>query len=91
MVFITVYDDDDLDDANCDLGLAEGEVLDVMCYGLLFVSILVPVLVVDGLVADGLIFPVLQRLLEHWSLAWQKLPLGQSQMELGQCLLRGWP
>ena len=26
LVSTTVYDDDDLDDADCDLGLAEGEV-----------------------------------------------------------------
>ena len=58
MVFTTVCDDDDLDDADydADLGLAEDEVLDVVCCGLLFVSVLVPVLVADGLVANGLIF-----------------------------------
>ena len=56
MVFGTVYDDDDLDDADCDSGLAEGEFLDVARCGLLVVSVLGPVLVVDGLMADGLIF-----------------------------------
>ena len=49
MVYTTVYDDDDLDDADCDLGLAEGEVLDVVCCVLLAVSVLVPVLVFGGL------------------------------------------
>ena len=57
MVSATVYGDDDLDDADCDLGLAEIEVLDVVCCGLLAVSILFQVLVVDGLVADGLTLP----------------------------------
>ena len=53
LVSTTVYDDDDLDDADCDLGLAEGEVLDVVCCVLLAVSVLVPVLVFDGLVVDA--------------------------------------
>ena len=38
------------------LGLNEGEVLDVVCSVLLVVSVLVSVLVFDGLVADGLMF-----------------------------------
>ena len=46
------------DDADCDLGLVEGEVFHVVCCVLLTVSILVPVLVVDGLVVDGLIFSI---------------------------------
>ena len=50
MVSTTVYGDDDLDDTDCDLGLAEGEVLDVVCCGLLTVSVLVPVLVADSLI-----------------------------------------
>ena len=45
-----------MDDADCDLGLAEGEVFDVFCCVLLAVSVSVPVLLVDGLVVDGLIF-----------------------------------
>ena len=49
-------DDDDLDDTDCDLGLAEGEVLDAVCCVLLAVSVLVPVLVFDGLAVDGLVF-----------------------------------
>ena len=53
LVSAIVYDDDNLDDADCDLGLAEGEVLHVVCCVLLAVSVL-----------------------EHWSLAWQKLPFG---------------
>ena len=44
MVSTTVYGDDDLDDADCDSGLAEGEVMDVVCCGLLAVSVLVRVL-----------------------------------------------
>ena len=56
MVSTAVYDDDDLGDADCDLSLAEGEVLDAVCCVLLAVSVLVPFLVVDGLVVDGLIF-----------------------------------
>ena len=44
------FDDDDLDDVNCDLGLAEGEVLDAVCCVLLAFSLLVPVLAFDGLV-----------------------------------------
>ena len=56
MVSTTVYDDDNLDDVYCDLGLAEGEVLDVVCCVFLAVYVLVPVLVFDGLVVDGLIF-----------------------------------
>ena len=57
MFSTTAYDDDDdLDDADCDLGLAEDEVLDVVCCVLLAVSVLVPVLVFDGLVVDGLMF-----------------------------------
>ena len=53
MVSTTVNDDDDLDDANCDLGLAEGEVLDVVCCVLLAVSALVLVLVVVGFVVEA--------------------------------------
>ena len=56
LISTTDYDNDDLDDANCDLGLAEGEVLDVVCCVLLAVSVLVPVSVFDGLVLDGLMF-----------------------------------
>ena len=56
MVSTTVCDNDDLDDADCNLGLAEGEVLDVVCCVLLAVSVLVPGLVFDGLVVDGLMF-----------------------------------
>ena len=56
MVSTTVYDNDDLDDANCDLGLAEGGILHVVCCVLLAVSVLVPVLVFDGLVGEGLMF-----------------------------------
>ena len=56
MVSTTVYNDDDLDDADCDLGLVEGEVLDVVCCVLLAVSVLVPVLAFDDLVIDGLMF-----------------------------------
>ena len=56
LVSTTVYDDADLDDADYDSGLAEGEVLDVVCCVLLAVSVLVPVLVFDGLVVDGLMF-----------------------------------
>ena len=52
----TVYDNDDLDVADCDLGFAEGGVLDVVCCVLLAVSVLVPVLVVCALVVDGFIF-----------------------------------
>ena len=48
-VFPTVYGDDDLDDADWGLGLAVGEVLDVVCCGLSTVCVLVPVLVADGL------------------------------------------
>ena len=49
MVSTIVYDDDDdLDVADCDLGLSEGEVLDVVCFVLLAVSVVVPVLVFDG-------------------------------------------
>ena len=55
MVSTTAYGDDDLDDADCDLGFTEGEVLDLTSCALLAVSVLVPVLVVDGLVVDGLI------------------------------------
>ena len=73
LVSATVYYDDDLDDADCDLRLAEGKVLDVVCCVLLAVSVLVPVLVFDGLAVDGLMF---SSTVEHWSLAWQKLPLG---------------
>ena len=56
MVSTTVYDDDDLDGADCDLGLAEDEILDVVCCVLLAVSVVVPVSVFDGLVVDGLMF-----------------------------------
>ena len=56
MVSSTVYDDDDLDDADCDLSLAEGEVLDVVCCVSLAFSVFVPVLVFDGLVVDRLMF-----------------------------------
>ena len=55
-VSTTVHHDDDLDDADCDLGLAEGEVLDVVCCVLLAVGGLVPVLVFDGWVVDVLMF-----------------------------------
>ena len=50
MVSTTVYDDNNLDDADYDLGLPDGEVLDIVCCVLLVVSVLVPVLVVDGLI-----------------------------------------
>ena len=53
MVSTTVYDDDDFDDADCDSGLAEGEVLDAVCCVLLAVSVLVPVLVFDGLMVSS--------------------------------------
>ena len=43
-------------DADRDFRLAEGEILDVVCCGLLAANVLVRVLVVDGLMADGLIF-----------------------------------
>ena len=56
MVSTTVYDDDDLDNVYCDLGLAEGEVLDVVFCVFSAVCVLVPVLVFDGLVVDCSIF-----------------------------------
>ena len=49
MVSTMVYGDDDLDDADCSLGLAVGEVLDVVCCGLLTVCVLVPAIAVDSL------------------------------------------
>ena len=84
MVSTTIYGDDDLDDADCDLSLAEGEVLDILCCGFLAVSVLVPVLV-DGLVADGLIFSSTVEALEHWTLTWQELllPLGKTKWSWG--------
>ena len=36
-VCLSAYDDDDLDDAGSDLGLVDGEVLDVVCCVLLAV------------------------------------------------------
>ena len=58
-------------DADRDLGFAEGGVLDVVCCVLLAVSVLVPVLVADGLVVDGLIFSSTVE-------AFGELPMGQS-------------
>ena len=94
LVSTTVYDDDDLDYGDFDLGLAEGEVLDVVCCGLMVVSVLAPVLVVDGLVADGFIFPstVGDFGALVFGLAEPSFVAKRNGVGVGQCLLGGgWP